>query len=81
MLIDTRKQKNTHTRTRKGVIEQVVTHSKIYILQCDCCNKLFERTSKQYQGGNTHVCCEQKSFAGKVSRYSKIDASNTTITL
>ena len=81
MLISTRKQKNTHYRLRKGVKEKVTTYSKIYILQCDCCNKLFERTSKNYQGGNTHVCCEQKSFAGKVSRYSKIDASSTKIIL
>tara|TARA_R110002153_G_scaffold161640_1_gene314023 strand:+ start:355 stop:597 length:243 start_codon:yes stop_codon:yes gene_type:complete len=77
MLIGTRIQKNTHTRNRRGLEETVATISTVYILRCDCCGNKFERSSKQYQGGYSHVCCDKKQFAGKVSKYSKIDASST----
>jgi len=87
MLIGAEKQSRHYTRTRNGKKEKVKSTITNYILQCNCCNDIFYRTSKEFKSGSDlHFCkkCYTKkvaqsrsSLARKVNNYvEKIDASS-----
>lgn len=82
------KKSNCHKRIRNGKEESVTTQQKVYILRCDSCGNVFERSSKEMKPTRasneyTHVCkdCNCKSFAQHVSsqtrRVNGYDASSS----
>jgi len=88
MLVETQRQSKYYTRTRNGKQEKVKSTITSYILQCNNCNNIFSRTSKEFKhGSDVHFCkvCYTKemaqsrsALARKVNNYvEKIDASSS----
>ena len=57
MLVSSYYKNNVHVRTRNERKETIKTRQKVYILQCDSCGDVFEKTSKNYKPSQSHCCC------------------------
>tara|TARA_B100000795_G_scaffold263286_1_gene242208 strand:- start:179 stop:454 length:276 start_codon:yes stop_codon:yes gene_type:complete len=85
MILNTYIKENTHNRTRNSLTEKVKTKQKVYVLQCDNCNSVYEKDSKNFKKSTINICkdCNHHKYAQiestKSKRLNRYDASSGKI--